>query len=263
VTAGLKARWAAGESTIGAWCTIPSSVPAEFLASAGFDYVGIDCQHGLAGPDSLVPMLQAINRYDVPAVVRVPVGSGWWIQRALDSGAEAVIVPMVNSAEEAAAAVRHCRYPPDGDRSYGPIRSELVVGTVPAEVNATVACLVMIETRAGAEAAEEICSTPGVDGVYTGPADLAISYGLTPRLAPVPGPHAEAMERILAACRANSIVAGVHSASGEQALQYLESGYQMVTISSDLGMMRSAARTQLRKARERPESAEKPVNTIY
>ena len=85
MTARLKSRWAAGEPAVGAWCTIPSSVPAEFLAISGFDYVGVDCQHGLAGPDSLVPMLQAINGHDVPAVVRVPVGSGWWIQRALDS----------------------------------------------------------------------------------------------------------------------------------------------------------------------------------
>jgi 4-hydroxy-2-oxoheptanedioate aldolase len=253
MTAQLKARWAAGEPTIGAWCTIPSSVPAEFFAMSGFDYVGVDCQHGLPGPDSLVPMLQAITGHDVPAVVRVPVGSGWWIQRALDSGAEAVIIPMVNSAEEAAAAVRHCRYAPAGERSFGPIRSELVVGTAPEDVNAAVACLVMIETRAGVAAAEEICATPGVDGVYIGPADLAISYGLPPRLAPVPGPHAEAMDRVQAACAANAIVAGIHAANGTQAAQYLRAGYQMVTISSDLAMMRSYARTQLRAAREPSE----------
>jgi 4-hydroxy-2-oxoheptanedioate aldolase len=254
MTALLKARWKAGEATIGAWCSIPSSIPAEFLASEGFDYVGVDCQHGLAGPDTLVPMLQAIGRYQVPAVVRVPVGSGWWIQRALDSGAEAVIVPMVNSAAEAAAAVRHCRYPPVGERSYGPIRSELVVGVAPGEVNDAVACLVMIETEAGVQAAEAICATPGVDGVYTGPADLAISLGLAPRLTPVPGPHAEAMARVLAACEAHGIVAGVHAGSGDQARRYVEMGYRMVTIGSDLAMMRTAARTQLRDARQRPES---------
>ena len=254
MTARLTSRWAAGEPAVGAWCTIPSSVPAEFLAASGFDYVGVDCQHGLPGPDSLVPMLQAINGRDVPAVVRVPVGSGWWIQRALDSGAEAVIVPMVNSAEEAAAAVRHCRYPPAGERSFGPIRSELVLGTATEEVNSAVACLVMIETRRGVEAAEEICATPGIDGVYIGPADLAISYGLPPRLAPVPGPHAEAMDRVRTACAANAIVAGVHAAHGGQAAQYLRAGYRMVTISSDLAMMRSYARTQLRTAREPAES---------
>jgi 4-hydroxy-2-oxoheptanedioate aldolase len=253
MTAGLKARWSAGESTVGAWCTIPSAVPAEFLARTGFDYVGVDCQHGLPGPDALVPMLQAINSGNVPAVVRVPVGSDWWIQRALDSGAEAVIVPMVNSAQEAAAAVRQCRYPPAGERSFGPIRSELVLGTAPDEVNSAVSCLVMIETRHGVEAAEEICATPGVDGVYIGPADLAISYRLPPRLGPIPGPQAEAMERVRTACAANAIVAGVHAASGAQAAQYLRAGYQMVTISTDLAMMRSYARTQLRTAREPAE----------
>jgi 4-hydroxy-2-oxoheptanedioate aldolase len=249
MTARLRATWATGAATLGGWCTIPSSVPAEFLAAEGFDYIGIDCQHGLPGPEVLVSMLQGISRYDVPAVVRVPVGSGWWIERALDCGAEAVIVPMVNSAAEAAAAVAHCRYPPAGDRSYGPIRSELVIGPAPRVANEEVACLVMIETAAAVEAVEEICATPGVDGVYIGPVDLAISLGQPPRLAPVPGPHAEAMDRVRAACLANGIVAGVHAGTGEQARSYTEAGYQMVTISSDLAMLRSYARTQLRNAR--------------
>jgi 4-hydroxy-2-oxoheptanedioate aldolase len=246
---GLKALWGTGAAAIGGWCTIPSSVSAEFLAAEGFDYIGIDCQHGLAGPETLIPMLQGISRYNVPAVVRVPVGSGGWIERALDCGAEAVIVPMVNSAAEAAAAVAHCRYPPVGDRSYGPIRSELVVPAAPAKANDIVACIVMIETATAVEAVEEICATPGVDGVYIGPVDLAISLGQPPRLAPVPGPHADAMERVRAACGANGIVAGVHAATGEQAREYVEAGYQMVTVSSDLAMMRSYARTQLRNAR--------------
>jgi 4-hydroxy-2-oxoheptanedioate aldolase len=130
----------------------------------------------------------------------------------------------------------------------------LVIGAAPEEVNEAVACLVMIETAAGVRAAEEICRTPGVDGVYTGPADLAISLGLRPRLAPVPGPHAEAMGRVLSACNANGIVAGVHAATGEQAGEYVERGYRMVTVSSDLAMLRSYARAQLRKARERSEA---------
>lgn len=247
--ARLKPVWRAGGTTVGGWCTIPSSVPAEFLAAEGFDYVGVDCQHGLTGPDTLVPMLQGINRHAVPGVVRVPVGSGWWIERALDSGAEAVIVPMVNSAAEAADVVQHVRYPPDGVRSYGPIRSEIVLGTAPAEVNDSVACLVMIETVAGVEAAEEICAVPGVDGVYLGPADLAISFGLPPRLAAIPGPHADGMARVLAACQANGIVAGVHAATGDQAREYFEQGFQMASISTDLAMLRSYARGQLRNAR--------------
>jgi 4-hydroxy-2-oxoheptanedioate aldolase len=250
VSEGLKARWAAGETTFGGWCSIPSSVSAEFMAAEGFDYVGVDCQHGLTGPDTLVPMLQAIGRYAAPAVVRVPVKSGWWIQRALDCGAEAVIVPMVNSAEDAAEAVSHCRYAPIGQRSFGPIRSELVIGADASGANERVACLVMIETAAAVEAVEEICATPGVDGIYIGPVDLAISLGQPPRLAPVPGPHADAMERARLACAANGIVAGVHSGSGEQARQYVDAGYQMVTVSSDLAMMRSYARTQLRNARQ-------------
>jgi 4-hydroxy-2-oxoheptanedioate aldolase len=246
---GLKAKWAAGATTFGGWCSIPSSVSAEFMAAEGFDYVGIDCQHGLTGPDTLVPMLQAIGRYAAPAVVRVPVKSGWWIQRALDCGAEAVIVPMVNSAEEAAEAVSHCRYAPVGQRSFGPIRSELMIGADATAANERVACLVMIETAAGVEAVDEICATPGLDGVYVGPADLAISFGLAPRLVPIPGPHADAMDRVVAACAAHGIVPGVHSGSGEHARNYAERGFRMITVAADLASMRSHARAQLRAAR--------------
>jgi 4-hydroxy-2-oxoheptanedioate aldolase len=246
---GLKARWAAGATTFGGWCSIPSSVSAEFMAAEGFDYVGVDCQHGLTGPDTLVPMLQAIGRYDAPAVVRVPVKSGWWIQRALDCGAEAVIVPMVNSAEEAAEAASHCRYAPLGQRSFGPIRSELVIGADAAAANERVACLVMIETVAGVQAVDAICATPGVEGVYVGPADLAISFGLSPRLAPIPGAHADAMDRVVAACAARGIVPGVHSGSGEHARSFAERGFRMITVASDLASLRSYARAQLRTAR--------------
>lgn len=249
---GLKARWAQGATTFGGWCSIPSSVTAEFMAAEGFDYVAVDCQHGLTGPDTLVPMLQAIGRYDAPAVVRVPVKSGWWIERALDGGAEAVIVPMVNSAEEAAEAVSHCRYAPVGQRSFGPIRSELVIGADAAAANERVVCLVMIESAAGLAAVDEICATPGVDGVYVGPADLAISLGLPPGLVPVPGPHADAMDRVVAACTAHGIVPGVHSGGGEHARNYAERGFRMITVTSDLASMRSHARAQLRAAR-RPE----------
>jgi len=245
----LKALWDTDAAAFGGWCAIPSSVPAEFLAAEGFDYIGIDCQHGFAGPETLISMLQAVSHYDVPAVVRVPTGSGWWIERALDLGAEAVIVPMVNTADEAAAAVAHCRYPPLGDRSYGPIRAELVMSPAPRSANDTVVCMVMVETAAAVEAIDEICATPGLDGVYIGPVDLAISLGQPPRLAPVPGPHADAMERVRAAAVAHGIIAGVHSASGDQAREYAEQGYRMITVSSDLALMRSYARTQLRNAR--------------
>lgn len=245
----LKTLWASGGVAMGAWCSMGSSAAAEFLASEGFDYVGIDCQHGLAGAESMVPMLQGIGRYPVGTVVRVPISSGWWIERALDCGAEAVIVPMVNNAREAADAVSHCRYPPLGQRSLGPIRAELVLGADPVAANRSVTCLVQIETAEAVENIDEICVTPGIDGVYIGPADLAMSMGIAPRLAPIPGPHAGAMDRVRAVCDAHGLITAVHSGSGEQAKQYADAGYRMITIGSDTAMLRSYARSQLRTAR--------------
>ena len=107
---------------LGAWCSIGSSYVVEVLGSCGFDWICIDLQHGFAGVESLLPMVQAAAITQTPALVRVPRLDAGMIGRALDAGAAGVIVPMVNSAAEARAAVAACRYPPDGIRSWGPAR---------------------------------------------------------------------------------------------------------------------------------------------
>src|ERR1700694_4032782 len=113
----LRERWQAGEPTLGAWCTIPSPWTAEVAARSGHDWVCVDTQHGLIGYDTMLPMLQAIAAGGVPAFVRVPWNEPGTIMKALDAGAAGVIVPMVNSPEEARAVVGACRYPPGGFRS--------------------------------------------------------------------------------------------------------------------------------------------------
>ncbi|HEY3194225.1 MAG TPA: aldolase/citrate lyase family protein, partial [Candidatus Dormibacteraeota bacterium] len=122
----LRERWKAGEPTLGAWCTIPSPWTAEVAARSGHDWVCIDTQHGLIGYDVMLPMLQAISAGSVPSFVRVPWNEPGAIMKALDAGAGGVIVPMVNSVEQAKAAVDACRYPPHGIRSMGPTRARAV-----------------------------------------------------------------------------------------------------------------------------------------
>src|SRR3979409_48696 len=119
----LRERWKAGEATLGAWCTIPSPWTAEVASRSGHDWVCVDTQHGLIGYDVMLPMLQAISAGGAPSFVRVPWNEPGTIMKALDAGAGGVIVPMVNSAEEARAAVGACRYPPPGFRSEGPTRA--------------------------------------------------------------------------------------------------------------------------------------------
>src|SRR2546428_1436293 len=136
-----------GKASVGGWCVVPGSFTAEVMARAGFDWICIDTQHGLIGYDQMLTMLQAVAVAGTPSVVRVPWNHPASLMQALDARAPGVIVPMVNSAAEAAAAVGACRYPPAGYRSWGPTRAALGVADFSPELaNRSVICAVMVET---------------------------------------------------------------------------------------------------------------------
>jgi 4-hydroxy-2-oxoheptanedioate aldolase len=247
----LRERWIAGETAFGGWCTIGSPFAAELLGSSGFDYVCIDMQHGLVDLERGWMLVQALRGTGATPVVHVPFNHTPWPGKALDAGAEAVVVPMVNSREDAEAAVAACRYAPEGVRSYGPVRSGLVLGDDPPTVNRKVLCLVMIETVRAVEAADAICSTPGVDGVYIGPADLAVS--LSGSLAAVgTQEHSDAIETVRAACERHGIVPGIHTTGGTQAKSFADAGFKMCTLSTDASLLRGKAAAELALARPAP-----------
>ena len=175
---GLKALWHAEQGATGVWITLADPVTAEVIARRGFDYLVIDMQHGVAGPDTMAPLLSATNGTTTEVLVRVPWNEPAIIMRALDLGAAGVIVPLVNTADDARAAVAACRYPPDGMRSWGPWRAG-VEGrvVVPAEANRDTICVVMVETEFAMRNLDEIVAVPGVDAVYIGPNDLALGLG--------------------------------------------------------------------------------------
>jgi 4-hydroxy-2-oxoheptanedioate aldolase len=246
----IREAWAEGRSAFGLWSTIPNSFSAEVMAGAGVDYVCIDQQHGLVDYSSMVSMLPAIGAAGVAPITRVPKNDFAHIGKALDGGALGVIVPLVNNAEEAARAVAACRFPPHGIRSYGPIRASSVVGSRdPEDLAGEVLCIVMVETRDGLEQVEEIAATPGLDGIYIGPADLAISLGLPPATDVTEDTHVEAVRRIREACQKHGIAAGMHSAKGEQARKHAEAGFDMVTVAADATLLSGAARREVRAAR--------------
>jgi 4-hydroxy-2-oxoheptanedioate aldolase len=246
----LKIAWAEGRTAFGLWMTVPGSVGAEIFASAGVDYVCVDQQHGVIDYDSMVPMFQAIRAEGATPITRVLSNDPFLIMKALDAGAWGVIVPLVNNAEDAARAVSACRYPPRGIRSYGPVRAAGVIGSRdPEELGGEVLCLVMVETREALERVEEITSTPGVDGVYIGPSDLALSLGLPPTLDVTEDAHVEAVGRIKEACHRNGIAAGIHAASGEWARKHAEAGFDIVTVATDAALLRRAALRELAVAR--------------
>ena len=225
---------------VGGWCVIPGSFTAELMASAGFDWVCVDVQHGLIGYQEMLAMLQAIAVVGVPSIVRVPWNDPGWIMKALDAGAAGVIVPMVNSPAEAAAAVGACRYPPDGYRSWGPTRASLGAPDYsPQLANRSVICAVMVETVAALDQLAEIVSVPGVDAVFIGPSDFALSMGFGPRTDEPE--HRRLLEGVPAVCRDHGVVAGIACGSAELLARWRQAGYTMLAAPSDMVVLRRAA----------------------
>lgn len=218
--------------TIGAWLSVGNTFVAEALAKQRFDFIAIDLQHGTVGWDMLGPVIQAIELGGSCAIVRVPWNFPPYIMRALDLGAVGVIVPMISTAEEAHRAAQAVRYPPQGNRSFGPCRSYYSMDAKPVEP----ACLVMIETREGLENIAEIASTPGIDGMFLGPVDLAIDLGLAPSALPHPA-VSDAIDRMISVCDDAGIVPGSASLGTQNAEDLLGRGVRFVALSSDLGYL--------------------------
>ena len=171
----LQETLAANRQVWGGWVVGPTVLGPEEFAGAGYDYVGFDLQHGYLDDAEVALLLRRLEYVPIATAVRLPSTDPAPIGRVLDAGADAVIIAMVESAEQAAAAVAATRYAPDGVRSFGPLRASL--GLDPAELEARVSVFAMIETAQGLAAVDEICAVPGLTGVYVGPADLAISLG--------------------------------------------------------------------------------------
>lgn len=246
----LKDVWNEGRAAFGLWASMPVTFSAEILAKSGVDYICVDQQHGLMDYTSLVPMFQAVESGGATPITRVLKNDSGLIGKALDAGAWGVIVPLVSAAEEAARAVAACRYPPHGVRSYGPTRAGGVIGsTDPEALGGEVLCIVMVETREGLDRLDEISATPGLDGIYIGPSDLALSLGLTPTLEVKEKVHVEAVERIREACDQQGIIAGIHSPNGAWAGQHAEAGFDMITVAADASLLSVAARREVEEAR--------------
>lgn len=238
----LRELWDGTEATIGGWCSIPSPFSAELMGRCGFDWVCIDTQHGVIGYDQMMPMLEALSITATPAFVRVPWNQPDHIMKALDAGAQGVIVPMVSTEEDAKAAVAAAKYPPVGMRSWGPIRAAFDVPDYsPETANRRTIVAVMIETPGGVENLDAILAVPGVDAVYVGPSDLALGHGMTPTLAPTDPEHVTLIETIVDRCRAHGVVAGIHCDSVETVRRWHARGYGMFTVGSDAALMRGAA----------------------
>jgi len=242
----VKQLWRDGRCVTMGWLSISNGFTAEVMARQGFDALNVDMQHGLTDLSNLWPMLQAISQTDTVPFVRVAWNDPATIMKALDFGAYGIIVPLVNTAEEAAAAVAACRYPPVGMRSSGPVRAVHYGGAdYQAQANGEIVVLVMIETKEGLANLDAICATPRLDGVYIGPADLSYALGLPPRGDnPDPG-HLATCDRIRDAAHKHGIKACMHCASAAFAAGAVKRGFDLIMLTSDLACMVAGARRQL------------------
>ncbi|WP_111428964.1 aldolase/citrate lyase family protein [Rhodobacteraceae bacterium DSL-40] len=240
----LRQIWAEGRPALNGWLSIGNAFTAEIMAAQGYDSLTIDLQHGALDYAALLPMLQAMRASGVTPLARVPWREPGAIMKALDAGAQGIICPMVNSAEEAAEFVSYLRYPPEGQRSFGPTRAAVAYGGYGTAANGEVLALAMIETAAGAERLDEIAATPGLDGLYIGPVDLTLGTQ-GGRLAPGfdrEEPEMIALiQRILAACKANGLVAGLHCGTPDYAARAVGWGFDLTTVSGDTRLLASAA----------------------
>jgi 4-hydroxy-2-oxoheptanedioate aldolase len=247
----FAARLRRRERILGYWCVLDSPVSTEWLAHVGWDYIALDMQHGLIGYSGMVSGLTAIDASgSAVGLVRVEANDMTAIGRALDAGAAGVIVPLVNTAEEAAKAVAAATYPPNGIRSYGPMRSQLRIGPRPADADRDTVVLAMIETPQGLANVEAICGVDGLDGVYVGPSDLRLAVGgAHPHDPAVDNEFEAALKRVREAAAAAGIAVAIHTPDGATAARRLAEGFTVATVASDVVHLKLASATHLKAAK--------------
>jgi 4-hydroxy-2-oxoheptanedioate aldolase len=247
----LARKLRAGDTIFSSWCTLASPIVAETIAREGFSAVVLDAQHGLWDITSIIAGVGAVHHPGASPLVRVPLNDFALVSRALDFGAEGIIAPMINSEDEARAFAAAAKYPPLGERSWGPLRAMALQGrTITTdylrEANEGILTFAMIETRAALANADAIATTPGIDALFVGPYDLstALSGG---KAQDVTAPEVEqAIDKICAAAKKAGKIPGIYCADAERAITMAKRGFRFITIGSDLGIVRAGAAAQLK-----------------
>jgi 4-hydroxy-2-oxoheptanedioate aldolase len=247
----VRQIWADGGAVINGWLGIPSSVSAENMARAGWDSLVIDMQHGLVDYSSAVPMLQAISTTDTVPMARVPWNLPDLMMKILDAGAYGIVCPMINTRAQCEEFISNCRYAPKGRRSFGPTRALWYAGAdYPQHANDTIITMAMIETQEAMDNLDAILSTPGLDAIYVGPADLGLSLVGIPSADPTNETTRAAIKTIVEACKRHKVAAGIHCYAPAYAKEMISWGYQLVTLASDNALLATMAKQTVAAMRE-------------
>jgi 4-hydroxy-2-oxoheptanedioate aldolase len=252
MTTKVAKIWESGKAVVNGWLAIPSGFSAEVMAQCGFDSVTVDMQHGVQDYQSMVQCFQAMQAHPVTPMVRVPWNEPGIIGKVLDAGAMGVICPMINSKKEAESFVAACKYPPLGARSNGPIRAGMYgeETSYQATANTGTLCIPMIETKQAIKNLEAILDVEGIAGVYIGPSDLGLSYGLPPKLGRDEPEILKIYDKILKECSKRGIYAGIHTGGSADAARCIAQGFRLVTLMNDSGMMATFAKTCIGETRK-------------
>lgn len=254
-----RERLKAGDAVVGTWLAFPCAMSARFMAQIGFDYLTVDMEHQPIDYEAASHMFAVISSAGCTALARVPWNTPENIKRVLDCGAHGIVIPMVNTAEEARAAVAAAKYPPQGIRSVGGSLHCMNFGADPAtyyrQANDEILVVVQCESPQSVDEAEAIMSVPGVDAVFVGPNDLLCQMGKTPRMESDEEEFVSAMSRLLEASKATGVPAGIHTANFEACNRRIEQGFRFLAIASDARFMVAGASSDLQRvsqAQRRP-----------
>jgi 4-hydroxy-2-oxoheptanedioate aldolase len=248
----LARRLRAGETIYGAWCMTGSPIVGETIAREGFAAVVLDAQHGLWDTASLIVGVAAINHAEATPVIRVPLNDFALVSRALDFGAEAIIAPMINSVSDARQFAAAAKYPPLGERSWGPLRAMTLQGhrTTPVdymrEANEGTLTFAMIETTTALGNVDAIAATPGIDALFVGPYDLATALSGGAAQDVHAAPVEQAIDKICAAARKSGKIPGIYCRDAEGAVAMARRGYGFIIAGNDQTTLREAAAAQLK-----------------
>ncbi|MGX5844713.1 HpcH/HpaI aldolase family protein [Mesorhizobium sp. ArgA1] len=232
-----------GKPQIGAWMHIPHVIVAETLAQTSLDFLLVDGEHAPIAPNGLLEILPATERHDMPVLYRVAWNRIELIKAALDHGANGIMVPMVNSGAEAIEAVSSAKYPPAGKRGSGAWRASNYYqrdAEYRRDANSSLAVVLQIETREALNNLDDIASTPGVDALFIGPADLALAFGMEPgKLTPE---LLDACRAVGAAAKKYRIGSGIDVGSIDDIKRFQELGLSLFTYGADSGFVLDGGR---------------------
>jgi 4-hydroxy-2-oxoheptanedioate aldolase len=250
----LASRLRAGETVYSGWCGLPYPLLAETLGRDGFPAVTIESQHGLWDVASILAGIAAVRQGGAAPLVRVPWGDFALVSRVLDFGAEGIIAPMINTPADARAFAAAAKFPPIGERSWGPHRATTLAGLSDQsiylrEANDHVVTLAMIETRTALQNFDAIMETPGIDGFFLGPSDLSIALSEGKTIDPLSKEVDRELDRMITGAQRAKKIPGAYCHSAERAVALAKRGVRFAAVSSDLAMLRAGAAAAMKVLR--------------